>query len=65
MGVLADMRRDVSAVFERDPAARSKAEVALLYSGLHAVWAHRVSHACGPASITWPRGRCPRLRRGP
>lgn len=39
------MRRDVEAVFERDPAARSKAEVALLYSGLHAVWAHRVSHA--------------------
>jgi serine O-acetyltransferase len=39
------MRRDVAAVFERDPAARSKAEVALLYSGLHAVWAHRVSHA--------------------
>jgi serine O-acetyltransferase len=45
VGVLEDMRRDVAAVFERDPAARSKAEVALLYSGLHAVWAHRVSHA--------------------
>jgi serine O-acetyltransferase len=42
---VSDMRRDVEAVFERDPAARSKAEVALLYSGLHAVWAHRVSHA--------------------
>jgi serine O-acetyltransferase len=45
MSVLADMRRDVACVFERDPAARSKAEVALLYSGLHAVWAHRLSHA--------------------
>jgi serine O-acetyltransferase len=45
MGLLADMRRDVAAVFERDPAARSKAEVAMLYSGLHAVWAHRASHA--------------------
>jgi serine O-acetyltransferase len=45
MGVLADMRRDVECVFERDPAARSKTEVALLYSGVHAVWAHRVSHA--------------------
>ncbi len=43
--ILADMRRDVAAVFERDPAARSKAEVALCYSGLHAVWAHRVSHS--------------------
>jgi serine O-acetyltransferase len=45
MGVLADMRRDVECVFERDPAARSRTEVALLYSGVHAVWAHRVSHA--------------------
>jgi serine O-acetyltransferase len=39
------MRRDVTAVCERDPAARSKTEVALLYPGLHAVWAHRLSHA--------------------
>ncbi len=44
-GLAADMRRDVECVFERDPAARSKAEVALLYSVVHAVWAHRVSHA--------------------
>lgn len=43
--LLHEMRRDVECVFERDPAARSKAEVALLYSGVHAVWAHRVSHA--------------------
>jgi serine O-acetyltransferase len=45
MGLLSDMRRDVACVFERDPAARSKIEVALLYSGLHAVWAHRASNA--------------------
>ncbi len=45
MALLDDIRRDVACVFERDPAARSKAEVALLYSGLHAVWAHRVSNA--------------------
>ncbi|MBQ6702475.1 MAG: serine O-acetyltransferase [Clostridia bacterium] len=35
---------DVKTVKERDPAATSTAEVLLLYSGLHAVWAHRVSH---------------------
>ena len=35
---------DVKTVKERDPAASSTAEVLLLYSGLHAVWAHRVSH---------------------
>jgi serine O-acetyltransferase len=38
------MREDVTAVLERDPAARTPIEVVLLYPGLHAVWAHRVSH---------------------
>ena len=31
-------------MLERDPAARSVVEVALLYPGVHAVWAHRVSN---------------------
>lgn len=44
MGLLGEIARDVEAVCERDPAARSKVEVALCYSGLHAVWVHRVSH---------------------
>lgn len=39
------MREDIAAARLRDPAARSAAEVALLYPGLHAIWAHRVSHA--------------------
>ncbi len=38
------IRRDIHSVFERDPAARSKMEVLLCYSGLHALWAYRVSH---------------------
>ncbi|HEY4927613.1 MAG TPA: serine O-acetyltransferase [Acidimicrobiales bacterium] len=38
------LRRDVAAVRERDPAARSNAEVVLCYPGLHAVWGHRVAH---------------------
>jgi serine O-acetyltransferase len=37
-------RRDLQAARDRDPAARSSLEVALLYSGLHAVWAHRIAH---------------------
>jgi serine O-acetyltransferase len=37
-------REDVAAVFESDPAARSYFEVVLLYPGLHAVWAHHLSH---------------------
>ena len=38
------IRDDIRSVFERDPAARSTLEVLLTYPGLHAVWAHRVTH---------------------
>jgi serine O-acetyltransferase len=42
--MLERVRRDIAAVLERDPAARTRLEVALLYPGVHAVWAHRASH---------------------
>ncbi len=42
---LREVVEDLEAVVDRDPAARSRAEVALLYPGVHAIWAHRVSHA--------------------
>ena len=35
---------DIQAVFDRDPAARSVAEVLFLYPGLHAVTVHRFAH---------------------
>ncbi len=38
------MKSDVQAVFDNDPAARSRFEVICTYSGLHAIWAHRVAH---------------------
>lgn len=38
------IREDMSAAFERDPAARSPLELFLAYPGLHAVWAHRIAH---------------------
>ena len=38
------MKEDIRAVFDRDPAARSTLEVVLCYPGLHAIWAHRVAH---------------------
>ena len=38
------VRRDIAAIFERDPAVRSLAEVWLTYPGLHAVLIHRLSH---------------------
>ncbi|MRX72567.1 serine O-acetyltransferase [Bacillus lacus] len=38
------LKEDVEIVFEQDPAARSYIEVILTYSGLHAIWAHRLAH---------------------
>ncbi|PWV94307.1 serine O-acetyltransferase [Paenibacillus cellulosilyticus] len=38
------IRSDIQAVFDNDPAARSRLEVILTYSGLHAIWAHRIAH---------------------
>ena len=48
--MFATFHRDIQSVLDRDPAARSALEVALLYPGLHALWAHRVAHAL------WTRG---------
>ena len=38
-------RKTSSRYYEQDPAARSRFEVILTYSGLHAIWAHRIAHA--------------------
>ena len=40
-----EIRRDIDAICERDPAARSRTEVLLLYSGLHALILSRLAHA--------------------
>ncbi len=39
-----EIREEIRVVRERDPAAKSDLEVLLLYSGLHAVLAHKLSH---------------------
>lgn len=38
------MKEDMDVVFEQDPAARTYLEVFLTYSGLHAIWSHRIAH---------------------
>jgi len=48
--VFAELRRDIQAVRERDPAARSTLEVLLCYPGIHALACHRFAHAI------WRRG---------
>lgn len=43
-GVLEALSEDIDAVLCHDPAARSAAEVLLVYPGLHALWMHRAAH---------------------
>ncbi len=44
MAFFSRVREDVAAARRQDPAARSNAEVFFAYSGLHAVWGHRVAN---------------------
>ena len=39
------LKEDIDVIFEQDPAARSTIEIILTYSGLHAIWNHRIAHA--------------------
>ena len=39
------LREDLQAARAQDPAARSDLEVGLAYSGVHAIWSHRIAHA--------------------
>jgi len=43
-GLTSSIREDIAAVFDRDPAAKSRLEVLLCYSGLHAIWLYRFNH---------------------
>lgn len=44
MKMFKDIGRDLRAVFERDPAARSRVEVILTYAGFQALMFHRIAH---------------------
>lgn len=44
MSIFKRLKEDMDVVFEQDPAARSYIEVFLTYSGLHAIWSHRIAH---------------------
>ena len=47
------MRSDVQCILDRDPAARTRWEVITCYPGLHAIWMHRVAHACWTHGFKW------------
>jgi len=44
MGLIAELKEQVKAAKEKDPAALSAFEIILTYSGVHAIISHRVSH---------------------
>ncbi len=48
--ILKNLREDIENVLRHDPAARSSLEIVVCYSGLHAVWLHRV------ANFLWRNG---------
>jgi len=50
------LKEDLRTAREHDPAARSDLEIALVYSGLHAIWAHRLAHKIW---VSGPLGRFP------
>lgn len=44
VGVFSRLREDIDNARRHDPAARSAAGIFFLYSGLHAIWNHRLAH---------------------
>ena len=48
--IISTVREDLANARAHDPAARGDVENAIVYSGLHAIWIHRVCHAM------WIRG---------
>lgn len=50
------LKKDITVIFERDPAAKSVFEVIFCYQGLHAIWLHRIAHYFFKKGwIFWPR----------
>ena len=47
--VVSTIREDLANARDHDPAARGDVENAVVYSGLHAIWMHRVCH------VMWKR----------
>lgn len=52
--VISTVREDLENAREHDPAARGDVENAIVYSGLHAIWVHRICHAMWKRDIKGP-----------
>jgi serine O-acetyltransferase len=49
----AAIREDLDAAMRRDPAAQTRADVAVNSPGLHAIWSYRVAHALWVRGPAW------------
>jgi len=52
--MLARLKQDLQAVFEKDPAVRTWWEAVTSYPGLHAIWLHRFAHGLWQRRLRWP-----------
>ena len=51
--VFRQIREDINAIFDRDPAARNVFEIITTYPGVHAVLYHRISHGLWKRNFKW------------
>jgi len=63
IGVRTRLREDLAAARLRDPAARGVWEIALLYSGLHAIWSYRLAHSLWERGLRFPARALSQLTR--
>ena len=64
-GVVREVRRDVAAARERDPAARgvSTTEILLVWPGVQALLVHRLAHALHQTGLSFPARAMARIAR--
>lgn len=54
LSALKQLKEDVYAVFDRDPAARNALEILLTYPGIHALIGHRIAHFFWQKNLKFP-----------
>lgn len=47
------LKEDIATYMAKDPASRHTVEILTCYSGLHAVWFHRLNHSLWKAGLKW------------
>ncbi len=64
MSILGTLREDLDNARLHDPAARGDVENAVVYSGLHAIWSHRLAHQMWLKGWHGPARMLSQLTRG-